>query len=51
MFDALDTYPPDDEELVRHFREAGFVDISVITRPLDFGDWRRGLHSLQADVY
>jgi len=44
-WDKQDTRPPSVEELVQRFRQAGFVDINVISKPLDIGDWRGGRSS------
>jgi hypothetical protein len=34
---------PQPEETKQHFINAGFVDIKVIEKPIDIGDWRGGL--------
>jgi hypothetical protein len=39
------------EETKRHFANAGFVDIKVIEKPIDIGDWRRGISIISYDVF
>jgi hypothetical protein len=51
MLEKRNTPLPTSEETKRHFANAGFIDIDVIEKSIDIGDWRGGISIISYDIF